>query len=144
MKNTVIAFFTYFLLLSTANAREKLVTAISPTVSLGIGGLRGGAALEIAQLRCVDACGGFGLSIGSSDFYRREYTIGGGSIGMYMGSILWQGDLRIRDGKISGFHLMPGFGLGAAFAILRIGYDRLLERPVLEIGITSKIPLTGW
>jgi hypothetical protein len=129
---------------TSAQASEKLIVALSPAITAGIGGLRAGATLDIAALSCRDACGGIGAVFGASDFYRQEYVVGFGLIGMYMGSVLLQGEVRIRDNQLAGFHLTPGIGIFNAFAMLRLGYDDIAHTAVAEIGLTAKIRVSGW
>lgn len=127
-----------------AVASDHDVLALSPSATAGIGGGRFGAALEWSALTCVDACSGFGLSIGATDFSREEYTVGIGGIFLYMGSFLLQADVRVKDGEAVGFHITPGFGALSAFAILRLGYDQRSKLAVAEVGVTVKIPVLGW
>jgi hypothetical protein len=129
---------------SQAQGSEKSVLAISPAVTAGIGGGRLGATLDWSLITCRDSCGGFGLSAGMTDFFRREFSIGTGMIAMYMGSVLLHADLRFRDGKFAGAHVTPGAGIFNGFAIFRLGYDSLDDTAVVELGLTVKIPVWGW
>lgn len=79
-----------------------------------------------------------------TDFYRKEYSLGLGAIAMYMVSIYYQADLRIREERIAGAHLNLGYGFANAFLMTRLGYDTLAKRTVGELGLTVKIPVYGW
>ena len=59
-------------------------------------------------------------------------------------SSMVQLDLRFRDGKFAGAYVILGMGIFNAFFMFRLGHDSLIDKPVMEVGLTVKIPVWGW
>lgn len=128
----------------TPSRSTKPWVAFSPLATAGIGGGRTGAIFEIGSTIITDGIRATSLTLGYSDIGGKEFAVGGAFTGAHFISATLGGELLMNNEGLTGIQATGGLGVFIGLIVLRLGYRTDTDRPIVEVGLMAKIPITGF